>query len=85
MRLMDRRDVSKQNVPALSYAATRNINDAAYITEVLEGAFCRCYLPRSVCPLNVSWLCFTSLWWQPQISCPAGGGEILSLSFQPCA
>lgn len=40
VKLMEQRDVSKQNVPALSYAATKNINDAAYITEVLKMAFC---------------------------------------------
>lgn len=59
---MEQRDVSKQNVPALSYAATKNINDAAYITEVLKMAFCWCCLPCFVCLLNVSSLCFTSLW-----------------------
>lgn len=59
---MEQRDVSKQNVPALSYAATKNINDAAYITEVLKMAFCWCCLPCFMCLLNVSSLCFTSLW-----------------------
>lgn len=59
---MEQRDVSKQNVSALSYAATKDINDAAYVTEVLKMAFCWCCLPCFVHPLHVSRLCFTPLW-----------------------
>lgn len=93
---MEQRDVSKQNVPALSYTATKNINDAAYVTEVLKMAFCWCCLPCFLCPLNIRCflrplnISFTSLWWQQQILCPAvrslaGRREILSLAFQSCA
>lgn len=39
---MEWQDVSKQNVPALSYAATKNVNTAAYAAEVLKMAFCWC-------------------------------------------
>lgn len=62
----------KQNAPALSYAATKNINRAAYVTEVLKMAFCWCGLPCSVSPLNASCLCSTSRRHQQQpILCPA--------------
>jgi len=36
---MEQWDVSKQTVPVLSYAATKNIKHAAYVTEVLKMAF----------------------------------------------
>lgn len=49
---MERRDVSKQNVPALSYAAAKNINDAAYVTEMLKMAFCWRCSPHCMSPLK---------------------------------
>lgn len=47
-KLMEQRDVAKQNVLALSYTATEDINDAADVTEVLKTLFAgvACRAPR---------------------------------------